>query len=350
MDLIYFALTLVCCLLGGLLFKKFKVPGYMLLGAVIAAAALNIAFHASYMPFTAKLLAQIIAGAFIGLTIERSDLMRLPEVFKEAVVLIGGYLIMNIALGLLIWLVSPLDLITALFCTVPGGMSDVPLIAADMGADASKVVVVQFVRMLIGIGVFPGMITCFCRNDTPRADVTAAPARITADQVKSLPVLLLTLAAAAVCGMAGRALGVPAGALVFSIVGVMLLKLIWNKYYLPPWMKRLAQLLSGAYIGSSIGIRSVLELRYLVFPVVIVIAGYSLFCFAGSFVLSRLFKMDRKEAMLACTPAGASDMALLSMDMGVQSSDLIVLHVIRLLMVSAVFPQVIGLVAAWLAM
>jgi len=41
-------------------------------------------------------------------------------------------------------------------------------------------------------------------------------------------------------------------------------------------------------------------------------------------------------------------MALLSIDMGVQSPDLIVLHVIRLLMVSTVFPQVIGLLSVCL--
>lgn len=345
MDIICFVLTLACCFLGGLLFKKLKIPGFMLIGAITAAAILNIAFDAAYMPSGAKLTAQIIAGAFIGLTIERSDLMRFRAIMLEAMVLIAGYLIMNIILGLLIFLASPLDLMTAMFGAVPGGMSDVPLIAADMGADASKVVVMQFVRMVMGIGVFPGVIARFCRNEVPRAALSSTPVRVTADQVKSLPILLITLGTAAVCGIAGRKLGVPAGALIFSMTGVMLLKLIWNKYYLPPWSKRLAQLLSGAYIGSSIGLQSVLELRYLVIPVVIVIFGYSLFCFGGSYVLHRIFRMDRKEAMLACTPAGASDMALLSMDMGVQSPDLIVLHVIRLLMVSAVFPQVIRLIA-----
>lgn len=348
MDIICFVLTLACCFLGGLLFKKLKIPGFMLIGAVTAAALLNIVFDAAYMPPAAKLIAQMIAGAFIGLTIERSDLMRFREVMMEAVLLIAGYLIMNIALGFFIYLLSPLDFMTAMFGAVPGGMSDVPLIAADMGADASKVVVMQFVRMIMGIGIFPGMITRFCRNDVPRSSSAPAAKRITAGQVKSLPVFIITMGVAAICGIAGRKSRIPAGALVFSMVGVMLLKLIWNRCYLPPWSKRLAQLLSGAYIGSSIGIRSVLELRYLVIPVIIVIVGYSLFCFGGSYVLHRIFQMERKEAMLACTPAGASDMALLSLDMGVQSSDLIVLHVIRLLMVSAIFPQIIRLISVCL--
>lgn len=347
-SVLHFAVTLICCFAGGMLFKKLKVPGYMLLGAVITAAALNIAFDAAYMPLTAKLAAQVIAGAFIGSTIERSDLMRIKNVAKEAVILICGYLLMNITMGLLIYLVSPLDLMTALFCTVPGGMNDTPLIAAEMGADASKVVVLQFARMMMGIGVFPGMIAFICRNEERQEIIEEAPVRVVAEQVKTLPIFFITMGTAAVFGIIGYILGIPAGALVFSIIGMMILKLLWNKYYLPPWIKRLAQLLSGAYIGSSIQMQSVIELRYLVLPVVIVIVGYALYCFLGGRILQRFCGMSRKEGMLACTPAGASDMALLSMDMGVQSSDLVVLHVIRLLTVSTIFPQVVRLIATYL--
>ena len=34
-----------------------------------------------------------------------------------------------------------------------GGINDIPLIAGEMGADASMVAVPQFVRLLVGIGL-----------------------------------------------------------------------------------------------------------------------------------------------------------------------------------------------------
>ena len=60
-------------------------------------------------------------------------------------------------------------------------------------------------------------------------------------------------------------------------------------------------------------------------------------------LLRSLFGFSLKEGMLAATPAGASDMALISADVGIQSPDIIVLHVIRVVFVVAVFPQVINL-------
>ena len=47
-------------------------------------------------------------------------------------------LLVNLVLGFLIWLCSPLDMLTAMLCAVPGGMSDTPIIAADLGADFSQ--------------------------------------------------------------------------------------------------------------------------------------------------------------------------------------------------------------------
>ena len=45
--------------------------------------------------------------------------------------------------------------------------------------------------------------------------------------------------------------------------------------------------------------------------------------------------------MLAATPAGASDMALISSDLGVNSKEVIELQIIRMVVVIVVFPQVI---------
>ena len=44
--------------------------------------------------------------------------------------------------------------------------------------------------------------------------------------------------------------------------------------------------------------------------------------------------------MLAATPAGASDMALISADLGIRNAKLIVLQVLRLITVVLVFPSI----------
>ena len=52
------------------------------------------------------------------------------------------------------------------------------------------------------------------------------------------------------------------------------------------------------------------------------------------------------EAMLAATPAGASDMALISADLGILNAKLIVLQVLRLITVVLVFPSILSVVVS----
>ena len=47
---------------------------------------------------------------------------------------------------------------------LPGGISDIPMIAADLGADPSVVVTMQFIRLVLGIGCFPLMILITSRH------------------------------------------------------------------------------------------------------------------------------------------------------------------------------------------
>jgi membrane AbrB-like protein len=252
----------------------------------------------------------------------------------------------NIGLGLIIYAISPLDLITSLFSVVPGGISEVPLIAADMGAQPAKVAALQFVRSLVCTGMFPAMINRICR-DEPAQEISRvdSPVLQAAQKVQNKNTgFLLTLAVALVCGVLGWLSRIPAGTLVFSMFGVIALNLSTGKAYLPRWAKRAAQLLSGIYIGAMMGLTEFLELRFLLLPMLVSLGGYTAFCFGVSFLLRRFFKMPHKEAMLAATPAGGSDMALISLDMGVQSADLVLLQVIRLVAVIAIFPQIINLV------
>jgi membrane AbrB-like protein len=340
-----FMLTVLCGAALGYLTYRLKIPGGVLVGGVLGAAALNIAFAAAYVPVEAKVLAQLLAGAFIGCTVTREDLRRLRHIWRPALLLLSVYMVVNIGLGLIIYAISPLDLITSLFSVVPGGISEVPLIAADMGAQPAKVAALQFVRSLVCTGLFPAMIDRICRDEPTQETHVDSQVRPTAKTAQGKRIdFMLSFAVALVCGALGWLSRVPAGTLVLSMFGVIALNLSTGRAYLPRWAKRTAQLLSGIYIGSMMGLAEFLELRFLLPPMLVSLAGYTAFCFGVSYLLRRFFKMPRKEAMLAATPAGGSDMALISLDMGVQSADLVLLQVIRLVAVIAIFPQVINLV------
>ncbi len=343
-------LTFSVGLLCGFAFLKAKVPGGMMVGSIFGVAILSIVFERAYMPGFARFIAQVTAGAFIGCTVEKSDLARMKGIYKPALVITVFMLATNLLLGMIISWVSPLNLQTAFFSAVPGGMSDIPIIAADLGADVPKVAVLQFVRMVAGVGVFPGVIAMGKKRahavseENPQEEHPAAleenppQQSATPHGIRTVwPVFLC----AGVTGLIGAVLKVPAGAMSFSMVGVIILKLAGIPVSMPLLAKRIAQVLAGAYIGCSIGYEDVLELKYLVLPSLVLLAGYFLNCWIVGHLLSKRFGMLPEEGMLAATPAGASDMALISSDMGVQSADLIVLQIIRKLVVVMLFPPII---------
>ncbi|MGS0765175.1 AbrB family transcriptional regulator [Syntrophomonas curvata] len=335
----------------GLLVNKLKVPGGLLVGAIVGAALLNILFSAAYVPTQTKLLIQIIAGAFIGCSMEKSDVKRLPQIIKPTIIMITGLLILNLGAGVLIHWVSPLDWVTSFMSVVPGGISDTPIIAAVMGADGPKVAVMQIVRQVLGIGVFPLLILTYDnqRNKSEEnAYREAYKEKRQKSETKSWQALLCALLVATIFGLVGSKTGIPAGTFVFSIISVLILKLQFDFAYLPRWLKKFAQILSGCYLGSTILMSDVLELRFLLIPIIIIILGYMANCFVTGIVLSKTCGFTRKEAMLITTPAGASDMALIASDMGVENTDVAILQILRAVIVMTFFPQIISLILHFL--
>lgn len=333
-------LTLACALLAGVLLDRLHVPGGMMMGAVIGACALNVGTGAAVMPEFSKTAAQIIAGAFIGSGICREDIRQMKAIIKPALILLPGLLMVNILIGLGIHWAAKIDLLTALLASAPGGLTDISIMASDMGADASVVLVLQFVRLMMGIGLFPIMIRLVAGRGNDVPDVkTKKKEEMRPDDV------ILTLIVAAVCGLTGKALPVPAGMISFAAVGCCVLACTTGRAKVPGLLRKGAQLLSGAYLGASMGAAEILQLTHLGIPALILVGMYTLSCFVLGGLLTRTGYFTRTEGMLAATPAGASDMALISADLGVNNVGIIVLQVMRLFAVILVFPSVLSFIA-----
>ena len=327
----------------GFLFYKLRIPGAMMIGAVCGTVLLSLTLRCAAMPYAAKFSAQVTAGAFIGCSVEKSDLLQLRNAYRPALVVLGSFLLLNFSVGLLLWRITDIDLLTALLCAVPGGMSDLTLTAADMGADISHVVVLQFVRLCAGIGLFPSWIVWLDRKFVRKERAQSETAFSMKERKKSdsPPAgVLCILLSAGVCGFLGRCLRLPAGALIFSMMGSLFLKMTVLPVSLPRWIKRLAQILSGAYIGCSVSYDSLMKIHTLLIPAMIIVFAYMLNALLVGNLLFRRFCIPFREAMLMATPAGASDMALISADIGVQSPILIVVQILRMLAAAAIFPQI----------
>ena len=334
--------TLVIAAFFGWVMDRLRVPGGMMIGAVIGACSFNILSGGAQMPAEAKIAAQIVAGAFIGSGIKREDIKQMKAILKAAAIVISCLFAVNLTAAVLIRATGPVDFLTALFASAPGGLSDIPIIAADMGADASQVLALQFVRFVMGIAIFPSLIARF----TPRQGEEEGPEASKKQAAKgSLSDTLLTLAVAAAFGLAGRASPVPGGTMAFATIGAIIFKLLYPKAWLGRPVRKGAQLLSGAYVGAGIGLAQLVQLKHLALPVVMLLLSYSVGAVLIAALLQRLRIFGRREAFLAATPAGASDMALISADLGVYNVKLVLLQVMRLIAVILLFPSIFWMLA-----
>jgi membrane AbrB-like protein len=337
-----FLLTLIAASLVGGIFYKIRIPGGILVGAVVGILLLNFTFGNAFMPNEAKIAAQIVSGAFIGVGISREEIKQFRRLFKPLIILIGCMLVLNLTLGTVIYRISDMDLMTAMFCAVPGGMSNIPIIAAEMGADSTQVAVMQFIRMCAGIGIFPSVIKYFAKN----YEKVSKPAAKEQKTIYSHYGFLAAAAAAMVGGLIGEISNIPAGALLFSLVATIVAKQLFPACMLPGWIKRLAQILAGAYIGTGITPKDIPKMKELLLPVVIMLAAYMLACIIIAKILNRYTMLTTSEGMLAATPAGASDMALISADIGISSPDVIILQIGRMLSAVLIFPNVVRFIVS----
>lgn len=339
-------ITIIAAFIGGYLLQKLRIPGGMMLGSVLTVAMLNINTNIVSIPSQFRFVAQCIAGAYIGMTVKKENFHRMKELIRPIMVLLGVLFVTNVLVGILIYMVSPLDLLTSFLCGIPGGISDTPLIAADLGADATKVTVLQFVRLISGIGMIPLFVRS-AKNEDCSLDVKKQTLITLKESPASSKKLWFAILVALVGGLLGKTMGIPAGTLLLSMVSILLLKAASIEVTFPIWFKRLAQLFSGAYIGSNFGYSDFLELKFLLLPAVVIVGLNLLVCYFLGHYISVKFNIPLSQAILSSSPAGASDMALIASDLGVSGSDVAMIQIARLIGAISIFPQIFYLVSNW---
>lgn len=346
--MIWLLITLAVGIGAGLLLFRLKVPGGMLVGAIIGVCLLNVLTGKAFMYSQAKIAAQLITGTYIGGMITRKEAKHIPEVIKPFSIVIVSLLVLNLTIGFLFMKITSLDRLTCLFCAMPGGMTDTTLIALDMGANSTMVTVMQFIRMLFGLACLPSLILLADNKLSGKPSeklVKKERAKSpTAKKSSSFIAFIPTLLIGIVAGLLGRLSKIPAGTMSFSLIAVAIANITGFAKPMPIWLRRLAQVFSGCCIGVSVAPQDLGQLGTMIIPAVILCAAYLLNCVLVGMLIHRWLHISLRESMLFLSPAGATEMALIAADMGITDANLSVLQICRLVSVNVVFPQLFRLI------
>ncbi len=397
-DLGYFLLTLLIASAGGFIGYKLKLPAGTMLGAMALVIAFNLMTDRAFLPSNSRVVLQIMAGAVLGAGISKRDVFMLRHVIKPSIILITSMIFINLVFGYLMHRFGGLDLKTAFFATAPGGLTDMSLIADEIGADMIQVSSLQLFRILFIFAILPFLFRRIIkkRSNQKQLDTNSKKSESSrlqylggysdsAERQSSLenPVkpclgskgldrqtveikkektqaakkngpsrltcLPITLVAAACGGLLLWYLGVNAGALIGSMLAVAGLNVLTKYASCPSFLRVGVQTAAGAFIGQNLNKDGLQSLLLLGIPMLIMIVLILTYTLLVSSLMSRFTRLDPITSLVASSPGGLQEMALIAEDLKGDPAQVIVLQMLRLMTVIAFFPTILIAVASLLS-
>jgi len=362
-DLGRLALTLLVASLGGYLGFKAKIPAGTMLGALLFTVLLNLIAGQSFVPAGIRPWLQMCSGAMLGAGIRRRDVKELKLLILPGLIMIVLMMVMNVLFGYLMFRFSHLDLATALLAAAPGGMTDMALIAGDLGGDPMPVTLLHLARLFIIYALLPIIFTRLqkyqnahhlaerCRPQNERTSVQGKkpePTAIVSGRRQVTAALLMTLGAAAAGGILLWQLGVNAGAMIGAMLGVAALNLTTGKALRPVKLRTAVQVMAGAFIGQNMTRDNIGQMAGLVIPLLIMVVSVVVFIAVISLSLIVLSRMDRVTCVLMSAPGGLQEVSLMALDLNADAPKVMVMQTTRLMVVIALFPSLLTTAAGLL--
>ena len=341
-------ITFIVAIIGALIAKKLRIPAGFMIGSMIAVAVFNVISGKAFFPHYLKTMTQIISGLFIGCKISRAELGLLKRSVKPAIINMIFVISACIGMGCVMCTMTDCSLPTCLFATAPGSMVDMSIIGMEMGADTTVVSVMQIVRLVSILSLFPTFFGCLIRRvgaKSKNAKCIEKDAHCSEAVSKTWCNMGITIFVAIVSGMIGYFSGFPAGALIFSMIGVSVQNIVFDNAYMHINLKRFAQICAGALIGESINAEAIMNLKNSIIPAVILVVGIVIIVIILSFILYKTTDLDFATCLFSCAPGGASDLALIAEEYGANTPKVSIIQSVRVIMVVIIYPVVIHLLA-----
>lgn len=133
-----------------------RLPTPYMLGPMLAAAHLCVSgLEEPKLPDLAVIGAQILVGAHMGTGTSLSSLANWRRLLPYALAGGVGIVIFSLGVGYVLTLWHPMSFVTAFLGAAPGGMTEMGLTGAAVGADLSVIVAYQMFRILFILFVVP---------------------------------------------------------------------------------------------------------------------------------------------------------------------------------------------------
>ncbi len=319
--------TLGIGLMGAISFLYLNLPLPWLLGPIIASllAALAKIPLKSFTPLNNFM--RTVLGVAVGASLTPSVVMSFQSMWPT-LAMIPLFLIMIAACGVpyfqKVW---GYDLATAYYSTMPGGLQDMLVFGEEAGANVRKLSLIHATRVLVIVLGLP-----FILREIWDVDLNSPPG-LFANQIPIAEMIIMLI-----CGLAGWKIAKWVGLFGASILGPLLLTaavtLSGNLHFRPPaeaiWA---AQFFIGITVGTKYTGITLQELKTDIiagigFCILLLLISFSFFEVITLFHLA-----PSMETLLAFTPGGQAELAVLALIVGADMAFVIAHHILRIFLV-----------------
>lgn len=154
----------------------------------------------------------------------------------------------------------------------------------------------------------------------------------------------LVVCISAICGgLFLNYLGIPAGALIGSLLGTATSQMAMDiNLDISPMLKCSTRMIMGSYIGLSITLEGIRQIRSVLGAALVTIIGMIFVAALATYILHRFFKFELVEAFLSCLPAGLSEIGMNAEEFKVDPLQLTTIHLMRLISTLVVIPILVS--------
>jgi uncharacterized protein len=339
---------------GWKLAERTRLPAPALIGPMLLIALAGIlGMPGPGLPGWYRIVIQSVVGGFIGRRIDRSSVESIRRMLPVVVMTTSWYMAGTAVLG---WVVSRwarIDLGTAILATVPGGVAEMTALAISSKVDVAFVASMQTMRVLAANILMPlvartgsGSRARMNQENEPDHEQPGNPGGEAMISTKTMAGhhWSLGLLAALSGGFLLTFAAVPAGGILGSMLTIALIQFAGFRISpVPKSVLTFAYISLGISVGAAFDTSTLVQLQASAGILVLTTAATLASSIVLAGVVRKTMNLDKRTALLACSPGGLSLMAVVAEEIGADSATVSFLHLVRIVWIILAMPLLLRL-------
>lgn len=366
-------------IIGWGILSAINIPAPALLGPVLVIGTLRILkVPLVSSPDFLPVLVQIVMGYVIGSGITKNKIMRLKAILIPAFIISIWAISIIFILGFILIHFLNMDIYTALLASSMGGLAEMTLISIAVGAETSIVVIIHTLRVIITLGIFPILAekiekkpidynlikkynkegynnlfdVLFIANLNKIKKIYCEVSSLQLSPLnrilKSYFKIILIFSIATIGGFIVLKMGVPAGAMVGSMLTVSFISL--KEIEVKPLSIKFITLImiaTGIMVIDNISEETIELILSSRFILIILISSITIFLssFFVAYLIHKITGWDKLTCFLSSAPGGFTVLAGLAMKYERDLFVISLLHLCRLVLLKILVPIVFAVIA-----